>query len=152
MEPEVLAAEYFEEGRVMQLATLHDGAPKVVSVYYVVLHHDLGHIYWMSESRRRHSQDIAQDFRVAGAVAIKLGQPVVGLQFAGYASVVTDLGELSEVITHYNHVHHNTASGLFERIQEGTNKHLIYRMSIETLELFDGVYFPDGNVVNIPLD
>jgi hypothetical protein len=152
MEPKDLAIEYFEEGRVMQLATLHDNAPRVVSVYYVVVNDDLGYIYWMSEPRRRHSQDIDHDFRAAGAVAIKLGQPVIGLQFTGYASVVTDLGELSEVITRYNHVHHNTASGLFERINAGTNKHVIYRMAIETLELFDGIYFPDGNVVQIPLD
>ncbi len=152
MEPRELAAEYFDEGRVMQLATLHDGAPKVVSVYYVTLNDDIGTVYWMSESRRRHSNDIEQDFRVAGAVAIKLGQPVIGLQFSGYGSAVTDLGELSEVITRYNHVHHNTASGLFDRIQAGTNKHMIYKMAIEKLELFDGIYFPDGNVVDVPLD
>lgn len=150
MEPKDLAAEYFEEGRVMQLATLHEGAPRVVSVYYVTLH-DVENVYWMSELRRRHSQDIEKDFRAAGTVAVKLGQPVIGLQFNGYASVVTDLGELSEVITRYNHIHHNVASGLFERIRSGTNKHSIYRLAIETLELFDGVYFPDGNVVNVPL-
>ncbi|MDB5183961.1 MAG: hypothetical protein JWO07_642 [Candidatus Saccharibacteria bacterium] len=151
MDAKELTTQYLLEANVMQIATIHEAMPKVVSVYCVATE-DLSVIYWMSEPRRRHSHDIEIDFRAAGAIAVKLDQPVIGLQFTGYASVVINDKELEDVIKRYNKKHQNIAEGLFERIKAGTNKHLIYKIALETLELFDGVNFVDGDPIAISLE
>lgn len=150
MKPETIAKDYLQQGRVMQIATLHDGSPRVNSVYYVPAN-DMSAVYWMSEPRRRHSDDVLKDARMAGAIAIKTDWPVAGLQFIGKGSVLQDEEKLRKIIDAYNEKYHDAAKGLFERIQEGTNKHLIYELAIESLELFDGVNFPGGEVVPVPL-
>ena len=137
MTPEETAKHFFATGTVMQIATLHDGSPRVNSVYYVPAN-DTTAVYWMSEPRRRHSDDIHEDARMGGAIAIKTDWPVAGLQFTGRGDVLEDHDELQKVIDDYNEKHQGAADGLFERIQEGTNKHLIYKLTIESLELFDG--------------
>lgn len=137
MDAKTLAAQYFSEARVMQIGTLHDGAPRVNSVYFVPSE-DFSAVYWMSEPRRRHSDDMLNDPRMAGAIAYKVDWPVAGLQFTGKGSVLEDHDELRAIIDRYNEKYHGAANGLFERIQDGTNKHLIYKLTIEALELFDG--------------
>ena len=148
MTPQEYVHNFFDDGRVMQIATIRNGAPSVVSVYYVASVDDRA-VYWMSELRRRHSQDIKTDVTVAGTIVIKADQPVVGLQFSGRAAIVDDEHELRYVIDAYNEKYDNVASGLFERIQSATNKHSIYKLSITSLELFDGVHFPSGDTVEI---
>lgn len=151
MNPKTVATQYLQQGRVMQIATLHEGTPRVNSVYYVPAA-DMSAVYWMSEPRRRHSDDVLKDARMAGAIAIKTDWPVAGLQFTGKGSVLQDEAKLQKVIDAYNEKYHDAAKGLLERIQDGTNKHLIYELTIESLELFDGVNFPGGDVVPISRD
>jgi uncharacterized protein YhbP (UPF0306 family) len=148
MNPKTIAADYLQQGRVMQIASLHDGSPRVNSVYYVPAD-DLAAVYWMSEPRRRHSEDILKDTRMAGAIAIKTDWPVAGVQFTGKGSVLQDQEKLQKIIAAYNEKYHDAAKGLYERIQDGTNKHLIYELALESLELFDGVNFPGGEVVSV---
>ena len=137
MTPREVANKYFLEGKVMQIATLHGGSPRVNSVYYMVAE-DMSAVYWMSEPRRRHSVDVLDDARMAGAIAVKTDWPVGGLQFTGKGSVLEDTDELRLIIDRYNEKYHGAAEGLYERIADGTNKHLIYKLTIDTLEVFDG--------------
>lgn len=150
MELMAFAKKYFDEGRVMQLGTSHEGQPRVNSVFYVPSD-DYRTVYWMSEPRRRHSEDIVREPRVAGAVAIKIDWPVVGLQFTGEASVVDDEDEISTIIEKYNQKYDYVADGFVERFKAGTNKHLLYRLSIASLELFDQENFA-GDPVTVQLD
>jgi len=151
MTPEAIAKQYLSESLVMQVATLHDGSPRVNSVYFVSAD-DMSAVYWMSEPRRRHSEDIGSDPRVAGAIAAKADWPVAGLQFTGSGAVLQDKQELRAVIDRYNDKYHDAAKGLYDRIQAGTNKHLIYKLTIASMELFDEVYFPGGNIVPVSID
>lgn len=149
MNPLESVKECFDQGRVMQLGTSHDGQPRVNSVYYVASS-DCRNVYWMSEPHRRHSEDIAIEARVAGAIAIKTDWPVMGLQFDGEASVVEDAEEMAGVIEAYNQKYDYVAEGFAERFKEGRNKHLLYKMTLKTLELFDQQNFA-GNPVAIEL-
>ena len=150
MNPFESAVKCFNQGRVMQVGTSHDGQPRVNSVYYVASS-DCRNVYWMSEPRRRHSEDIANETRVAGAIAVKADWPVIGLQFTGEASVVDDIEEMTGVIEAYNQKYDYMAEGFVERFNEGKNKHLLYKMTIKTLELFDQENFA-GDPVTIELD
>ena len=140
----------FDEGRVMQIGTLHNGRPRVNSVYFVPAD-DYTYVYWMSEPGRRHSTDIDQDNRVAAAIAFKTDWPVIGIQFAGTGEVVKNDSELETIISKYNKKYHDAAKGLYERIAAGTNKHLIYRLSVNELELFDGELITGGGPVAVAL-
>ena len=151
MTPKAIAREYFAKSDVMQLATLSEKGPRVNSVYFVVSD-DMKVLYWMSEPRRRHSQALVADARIAGALVAKADKPVAGLQFTGVGSILEDQSELRMVIDRYNEKYHDAAKGLYERIQAGTNKHVIYKFAIESLELFDEVHFPGGDVVSVRLD
>ncbi len=151
MTPEAIARDYFAKSEVIQLATLNENGPRVNSVYFVVSD-DMKALYWMSEPRRRHSQALAADTRIAGALVAKADKPVAGLQFTGIGSVLEDQSELRMVIDRYNEKYHDAAKGLYERIQAGTNRHIIYKFALASLELFDEVHFPGGHIVSVLLD
>lgn len=149
-DPLSIAAMHFSAGRVMQLATLHDGTPRVNSVYYVVSD-DNKSVYWMSEPRRRHSKDIETQSAVAGAIAVKAEYPVMGLQFTGEATEITDLDEIKVVAARYSEKYNGFASDLYERYVAGTNKTRVYKMTVKDLEIFDDVHFPGEEPITVPL-
>ncbi len=146
------ASRHLIMGRIMQLGTVtRDGQPRVNSVYFVVSSNSRS-VYWMSEPDRRHSIDILNDNRVAGAIAVKTDHPVMGVQFMGTASEVTEADEVKRVVDLYNEKYNGDADGFYERFQAGTNKHHLYKMTISSLELFDEVNFPDISPVIVPLN
>jgi uncharacterized protein YhbP (UPF0306 family) len=152
MNPVEIAKLHFSEGHVMQLGSLQsDGQPRVNSVYFVSSD-DNKAVYWMSEPDRRHSVDSLNDTRAAGAVAVKTDHPVMGLQFTGVTSEVTDPSEVQTVTVRYSEKYDGFASDFYERFQAGTNKHHLYKMTITSLELFDEVNFPGGKPVPVPLN
>ncbi len=144
------AKKCFDEGRVMQLGTSHKGQPRVNSVYYAASD-DYRSVYWMSEPRRRHSIDLVDEPRTAGAIAVKEDWPVIGLQFIGMADEVHDLDEIRMAADKYNRKYDYVAEGFVKRYQEGKNKHLFYKLTITDLELFDQVNFA-GDPIGIRLD
>lgn len=146
----MIAKQCLAQAEAMQIATLRGGSPQVNSVYFVAAD-DMKTLYWMSEPRRRHSENLAIDSRMAGAIAARTDKPVAGLQFTGSGSVVEDQDELRAVISRYNEKYHDIAAGLYERIQSGTNKHRIYKLELASMELFDEVHFPGGDIVSVPL-
>ncbi len=139
-----------EEGKVMQLATLRDDQPRANSLYYVASR-DLRFVYWLSEATRRHSVDIVKNPLVGGAIVVKADLPVIGVQFSGEASEVTDNDEQKEVLERYNEKYGDTAKELYDRMVAGKNKHHLYKVAIRELELFDEVNFLNESPLNIPL-
>jgi uncharacterized protein YhbP (UPF0306 family) len=80
----------------MQLATTRENQPWICTLYYVC--DDDQRIYWLSYPTRRHSQELAENSHAAVAIAIKLEQPVIGLQIEGKVSVVTDAKVVANVM------------------------------------------------------
>jgi ribonuclease HI len=150
LDPAEIARQHFAAGKVMQLSTLHEGSPRVNSVYYVASD-DNSAVYWMSEPERRHSYAIATDSSAAGAVVVKSDYPVIGLQFTGHASAVSDIEEVKHIATKYGQKYGGLGGDLHERISAGVNKHVLYKMTIDSLEMFDEVNFPGGKVISVDL-
>lgn len=144
--PAEQALALFDAGHTMQLATLQDGQPRVNSVYYVT-GTDPTEVYWFSEPGRRHSAAIEKDPHVAGAVAVKVDQPVRGLQFQGVAEIVTDMVEIEKIVSIYADKYNGQAKDFVARYAAGTNAHLLYKMKLTTLELFDELRHPGGAVL-----
>ncbi len=141
-----LAAEYLQVGRVMQIATLQNGQPRVNSVYYVV-RSDNKAIYWVSEPRRRHSRALESNPSAGAAIVIRSEAPVAGLQLTGVAAKVTDLAEIKESARLYSEKYDGVGGQLYERIVAGTNKNKLYRLDIDALEIFDDENFPGDEAI-----
>jgi uncharacterized protein YhbP (UPF0306 family) len=147
-----IAQQHLSAAQTMQLGTVNqEGRPRVNSVYFVASV-DNKAVYWMSEPDRRHSIDILKNRYVAGAVAVKPSYPVMGVQFIGTASEVTDSDEVGHVVDMYNKKYKGQAAGFYERFQTRTNKHHLYKMTISSLELFDEMNFPESSPLEVPLD
>lgn len=150
LDPSELARLHMATAKVLQLATLHEGKPRINSVYFVAAE-DNSAVYWMSEPERRHSYDIAVDSSVAGAIVVKQDYPVIGLQLAGIAAEVQDIKEVEKIAPIYAEKYGGLGGDLHERIAAGVNKHRLYKMSLDTLEMFDEVHFPGGKVIGVEL-
>lgn len=145
-----LALEYLQSGRVMQIATLQNGRPRVSSVYYVV-NLDGKSVYWISEPRRRHSRSLESNSHVGAAIVIRPDLPVVGLQFVGTAAKVTDMDEIQKYTQLYSDKYDGVGGQLYERMVAGTNKNELYKIDIENLEIFDDKNYPGDEVVAVAL-
>lgn len=66
MKAEDCIKEYLKEMKIMQLATVRDGQPWICTVNVVV--DDQQNLYWMSQRSTRHSKELVDDSRAAGAV------------------------------------------------------------------------------------
>lgn len=125
--------------QVMQLATVQDGRPWVVTVYFVA--DDELNVYWLSWPERRHSQDIAANPVLAATVAIKHDQPVIGVQVAGQAEIVRDSETVHKVAALYV-AKYGQGEKFVEHFEAGTNRHQLYRMTPQEIQLFDEVNYP----------
>ena len=135
---ETFIKTYLEEGSVLQLATVLDGEPLVCTVYYVT--DKKFSLYWLSYPSRQHSQAIEQNGKAAIAVAVKTDQPVIGLQAAGSAQIVTRKTEAARVMTKYVHKY-GVGRNFVRRFIDKTNDHVIYRFTPKRIWLFDEVNF-----------
>lgn len=135
-------------GQTMQLGTIHGDAPRVNSVYFIESE-DLTAMYWLSEPQLRHSKDCMGNTNIAGAVAVKTDYPVRGVQCSGVASIVEDSGEIKAVCTRYSQKYNGRGDDFPERYEQGTNKHLLYKMTITSLELFDELYFQGQGPIRV---
>lgn len=139
-----------QAGHVMQLGTVSEGWPRVNSVYFVT--DDTARtVYWMSEPERRHSKDIIVDKRVAGAVVGKGSHPVIGVQFMGMADTVSDEQEIKNIMAHYSKKYNGFGVDFYDRYKKGVNKHMLYKMSFSSLELFDEQHFPGEGPLAVDL-
>ena len=130
--------KYLHEGRVMQLATSSDNQPWVGSVHYVT--DEYRNLYWLSLPARRHSREIAGNSRVAATVAVKVDQPVIGIQMEGSVEVVHTLATVKKIMETYV-VSHGSGHDYYERYVEGVAQHVLYKFIPSRIVLFDEVHF-----------
>jgi len=141
MDATELTKDYIADARVMQLATLHEGKPWICTVYYI---YDADYnLYWTSLPTRKHSQDIAADPHVAVAIAVKLDQPIIGLQAAGTVTVVQDAAVVKSVMGDYAAKYHQ-GQDFYDNFVAATNQHTLYKFIPDAYVLFDEVNFPGG--------
>ncbi len=146
--PLASALYLLSKGRTMQLGTLHGTTPRVTSVYYIASE-DATAVYWLSEPNRRHSVDCENHAAVGGAVAVKTDHPVRGVQFVGVASVVQDFDEVTKVCTRYAEKYDGYGGDFPKKFLNKENKHVLYKMTFESLEVFDEVYFAGQSPLRI---
>lgn len=119
--------------KTMQLATVREGKPWICSVYFV-LHEQK--FYWLSFPERRHSMDIVDDKNVAITIALKQDKPVIGVQAEGTADRVSDVDEMTSVLTVYIEKY-GQGKDFVQRFLAGENQHQLYRMTPNRVMLFD---------------
>ena len=86
-------AEFLSAHHVVTLATSAEGAVHAASLMYAV---DGFELYWMSDPKSRHSQEIETNHRVAATIAPDYSdfKAIRGLQIAGTAARLTAGGEI----------------------------------------------------------
>lgn len=144
MDLKQLIKGYLKEAKLMQLATAVDNQPWVCSVWFAS-DEDLN-IYWLSSTKRRHSEDVMKNQKVAGAIVNPQTpqDPPRGLQFQGTAEMLTKQQDIDKAMSVY-------AGRIFpkEKIIEFMNgtehPHRFYRIKPTQFVLFDAVNFPENS-------
>lgn len=140
-----LIAEYLKSGktRMTQIATAVDDKPWCCTVYYAV--DDNLNLIWISTPARRHSQEIAQNANVAGAIVYDQQpgqQPFVrGVQFEGLAELLSGDEEAAAIKFYIEQLKRDPS--LLDDIRSGKNPHKVYRAKVSKFVLFDSQNFPD---------
>lgn len=126
----------------MQLATVVGNQPWVCSVWFAS-DNDLN-IYWFSSTTRRHSQEVNQNPKVAGAICLPQtpGGDARGLQFQGTAKELTDSGEIDKARAVYED-HIFPGKTIDALIANEQKPHRFYKIKVTQYVLFDTVNFPD---------
>ncbi len=136
-----LVRDYLSKAQVMQIATSHDHQPWVATVYFAT---DIDlNLYWMSRVSRRHSQEILENPKVAGAIVLphNYGEKVRGIQFEGTAKQLSD-GDAQSGINIY--------SSRFWIVEDranaadGSDQRGCFQIRPSKFILFDEVNFPDN--------
>lgn len=123
----------------MQLATSSNAQPWVCNVYYVT--DEELNMYWLSFPSRRHSRELAKNPKAAITIAVKTEQPVIGVQAAGEAKLITEQETVREIAARYVDKH-GIGKEFYTNFLSGKNKHSLYRFKPKTFVLFDEVHFP----------
>lgn len=124
--------------RMMQISTVSGGQPWICTVFFVV--DDQQNLYWLSAPGRRHSQEIANNAKIAIAVPVKFDWPVVGIQAEGVATIVQDDDEVKRVMDKYV-TKYGKGQDFYNNFVKGTNQHQLYKFTPKTYVLFDEVNF-----------
>ena len=139
MDLEKLLKQYFEENKLMQLATVSDGQPWLCNVYFVTDQHN--DIYWTSSRVRRHSKEISGD-PVVAATIVHDHDNKQALQITGKAFEV-QLDQLEQVDELYG-----KKFGFKDRLTEIRANlpvgRAYYVLKPETIFFWDEVHFPDS--------
>lgn len=141
-----LAREYLSEAKLLQLATLgSSGQPWMCNVWYA---YDSASdcLFFQSRRTRRHSLEILDDSRVAGAIVfgeqIGPGQTVRGITFEGVAKVLTDPDVITAAyeryVTRWPHVRDGLRAEQFMS-DDGPG---MYEVRLKRIVLFDEKNFP----------
>lgn len=143
MQPEQLTKQYLDQVKIMQLATSVDDQPWACTVHYYV-DKDLN-FYWVSNVGRKHSQDIAQNPKVAVTVMVHENTPeekyVIGISVQGAAELV-EPAIAQDIVEGYIRKHGKDSN--MDDIVSGINAHKFYRLKPSSIVLFDTKDFPDN--------
>ncbi len=146
MNPKDIASKYLADSKTMQLATVAGNQPWISTVYFVA--DERMNLYWLSWPSRRHSLEISQNNKAAIAIAIKLDQPVIGLQAEGTVSIVEDSEEVAKVMKLYT-AKYGSGQKFYKNFITNRNQHNMYKFIAKKFVLFDEVNFPDDSPLEI---
>jgi uncharacterized protein YhbP (UPF0306 family) len=136
--------QYLKNAKLMQLSTSMDGQPWTCSVWFAA-DNDLN-IYWFSSTSRRHSEEVAKNGKVSGAMALPHtpeDEPR-GLQFEGDAELLTDEADVEKARSVYEG-RIFSADQIDEFIADDERPHRFYRIRPRRFVLFDVKNFPDNS-------
>lgn len=147
-----LIKDYLSTAKLMQLATSIDNQPWVCSIWFAT--DENLNIYYFSSITRRHSKEVMENNKVAGAIVLPQtpNDPPRGLQFQGIVEQLNKQVDIDKAISVYE-------GRIFskEKIEEFINHkekpHKFYRIKPTQFVLFDVVNFPDNsrqeyNIIN----
>ena len=146
--------EFVEKGKLLQLATLENDQPWVVSCWYTV--DDDFTFYWISGQEARHTLELKRHNKVACTVTPhysleKLGQKVQSLSFEGVAEEVSGI-KLENIYKNFvarwtlatRHIN-------LDRIKKGLSGSRLYKVKATKLVWYDEINFPDDSRQEIVL-
>jgi uncharacterized protein YhbP (UPF0306 family) len=143
MEVGELIKEYLRQGRMMQIATSTDGQPWICTVYFVP--DEKQNLYWLSYPERRHSQEIAQNSKVAIAIPIKFdSRPIIGIQTEGSAEKIKDADVIKGILPAYVEKY-GQGKDFYSLFIAGKNRHELYKYTPTKYALMDETNFSDEN-------
>jgi uncharacterized protein YhbP (UPF0306 family) len=137
-----LADKYLAERHIMQLATTAGNKPWICTVYYV--HDEDRNLYWASLPSRRHSRELAQNPKVAAAIAYKgvIGEKVIGIQVEGSAREL-ELPLADRAMVERYAAKFSRDQQWIEDFVAGKTGHRFYKLTPASMVLFDEEHFPD---------
>ena len=137
-----LTKDYLKQQKLMQLATVSEGNPWICSVWQAS-DEDLN-IYFFSAVARRHSLEIDNDNRVAGALALPHtpSDDPRGLQFEGTVVKLENEEEIAIARSLYEIRIFDTET-IDSFMAHKERPHAFYKITPSKFVLFDVVNFPD---------
>lgn len=139
MDLETLLKQYFEENKLMQLATVSDGQPWLCNVYFV--NDEDNNIYWTSARSRRHSKELNSNPIVAATI-VHDNDKKQALQITGRAIEVAL--EDAERVDHLYSNKFGEKDRLIEVKANLPDGRAYYMLKPETIFFWDEVNFPDS--------
>ncbi len=138
-----LIEDYLKEAKMMQVATAHDNQPWVCTVYFAF--DDSLNLYWISKPSSRHSEEIRNNEKVAGAIVLPHvpGDKVRGIQFQGIAKELTKKVDAALGMKYYAD-RYGMKPERAKAILDGSDGHVCYKITPSLYVLFDEVNFPDN--------
>lgn len=139
MDLETLLKQYFEENKLMQLATVSDGQPWLCNVYFV--NDEDNNIYWTSARSRRHSKELNSNPIVAATI-VHDNDKKQAVQITGRAMEVAL--EDAERVDHLYSNKFGEKDRLIEVKANLPDGRAYYMLKPETIFFWDEVNFPDS--------
>lgn len=140
MKIEELIKKYVQQSEIMQLATVANGKPWICTVHFDS--DEKLNLYWVSADDCRHSEEISGSSNAAIAMAVKTNWPVIGLQFEGEASVITDATEAEKIVRKFAKRHGRDEKLIDEVLSDDSPKRA-YKFKPAHIQLFDLQDFPE---------
>jgi len=135
-----LVKEYLDDCKLMQVATVKDGNPWVCSVWQAS-DDDLS-IYFFSSITRRHSDEIENNSKIAGALALPhtTDDTPRGLQFEGTVERLDNEAIETALKLYEDRIF--SRSKINEMMNHPERPHSFYKITPSRFQLFDIVNFP----------
>jgi uncharacterized protein YhbP (UPF0306 family) len=137
-----LIKDYLKEARLMQLATSVGNQSWVCSVWFAA-DADLN-IYWFSSTTRKHSGEVLENNKVAGAIVLPQTPEDLprGVQFQGTAELLENEEEIKKARSVYQD-RIFPGETIDDLLNHPEKPHRFYKIKVSKFVLFDAVNFPD---------
>lgn len=147
LDPKKLYQEYLESVFLMQLATSANEQPWLCNVWYVKDSDD--NFYWTSRKTRRHSQEIAQNPKIACTFHQNfvegLGQKGQAVIIAGHASLVVT-NKIADIYDLYEQRYPKLPTMQDKQsFVDQTGDHFFYQVTPDEIIWWDEVNFPEDS-------